>query len=87
MLIGEDVTHGDDIFKNCIKLNQPIEIYSKDCSCAEMFKDCVPLETKNVTIHFRKRTRQLSVQRRLQEIWGTEEIKEGINIVYDETNY
>ena len=81
-IIGEAVTHGDFIFQNCEMLNQPIELCSRDCSCTDMLKGCDSLEGKNFTIHC-KRIRPQTLQKRLEEIWGTEELKEGINVVYD----
>lgn len=82
VIIGEYVTHGDFIFLDCRELNQPIEIRSRMCSCTDMFKGCDSLEPQNVTIHC-KRIRPTTLQNRLKEMWGTEEVKEGTNVVYD----
>ena len=80
--VGESVTHGDFIFKDCAKLNQLVEIYSTSCSCTDMLKGCDSLETRNVIVHC-KRIRPLTLKAKLQDIWGTEKVKEGTNIVYD----
>ena len=65
-----------------ISLNQPIEILNVDCICNNMFKNCNALQPEMVTIHVRK-TSNKNIEKRVQKMWGTEEVKANVKVVFE----
>lgn len=80
IVLGENVINCGNMFGNCVSLNQKIELHSTNCYCDNMFYNCTSLRPENVTI-YSKRTTQKNLEKKLQKMWGTEEINGTVNIV------
>ncbi|MCH5345263.1 MAG: BspA family leucine-rich repeat surface protein [Acetatifactor sp.] len=80
IVLGENVINCGNMFGNCVSLNQKIELHSTNCYCDNMFYNCTSLLPENVTI-YSKRTTQKNLEKKLQKMWGTEEINGTVNIV------
>ena len=80
VVIGESVLDCCGMFRNCTSLNQKIELHSTSCLSDNMFYNCTSLRPENVTI-YSKRTTQKNLEKKLQKMWGTEEINGTVNIV------
>lgn len=78
--IGENVERCGLMFTDCVELNQPIQLLSPNCLCDDMFKNCTSLLPENVTLYCKRLTRK-NLEKKLQKVWGTEEIKDKTNIV------
>lgn len=78
--IGENVNNCGWMFVDCTALNQPVQVLRTNCFCTDMFKNCVSLLPENVTLYCRRMIRK-NLEKKLQNVWGTEEIMDKTNIV------
>ena len=69
-----------NMLSGCTSLNSKVELKHMECRCDNFLQGCTSLEPENVTI-YTKRTSEKNVQKKLEKIWGSQEVKPDTNVV------